>query len=99
MASVGARIVRGHELRVTRAPSATIAAAVLDALADAGLDERRVDGGPAADVIVIAVPPGRGNGALNVAQRAIELDLAGDGAELEARLYAPHASGDKRRDA
>lgn len=96
MAPVGARIVRGHELRVTRAPSATIAAAVLAALDDAGLADRREDGGPAADVVVIVVPPGKGNGALNVAQRAVELDLAGDGDELERRLYAPAPSDEKR---
>ena len=83
----GARVIRGHELRLSPAPSATIAGAALAAIADAGLE--RTDDNPAtADLIVIAVPPGKGNGALNVALRSVELDLAGDGDELERRLYA-----------
>lgn len=79
---VGARVLPAHEMKVTPAPTASIARAVLDAIGDAGLD-----GNPPADIVVIAVPPGRGNGALNVAAKAIELDLAGEGDELERRLY------------
>lgn len=94
MASVGARLVKGHRLRVTRSASALIARAVLDAQADAELV--RTEESPAvADVIVLAVPPGKGAGALNVALRAVELDLQGDGEALEARLYAA-APGDRR---
>lgn len=86
------RVIAGHALRVAQSASATIARAVLDALEDAGL-ARTADRPVAGDVLVIVVPPGKGNGALNVALRAVDLDLQGDGAALEARLYAP-APGD-----
>jgi len=83
----GGRIIRGHDLRLAPSATALIAAAVLDAIQDAGLPNARDTVAPP-DIIILAVPTGKGNGALNVALRAVELDLQGDGAELERRLYA-----------
>ena len=82
---VGARVLPGHRLRVATSASAELAAAAIDAMLDAGL--ARVDDRVPADLVVLAVPAGKGNGALNVAARAVELDLAGAGRELEDALY------------
>lgn len=81
MDNVAARFVTAARLRYSRSPAAFIAGGALDASEAAGI--------PAgdADLVIIAVPPGQGARAANVAQAA--LDAATPVAIPDAELETP----------